>query len=76
MDTMEEAFQIEKEMVLLEEEGNLKESSLLGMKIIKGFTHTPMIEKESFQCCFNEISQEDFYKHVIKTAKWIINQYK
>ena len=76
METMSDVYKGEEQMLSLKEEGKLEESAKIGVQIIKAFSHFPMIEREAYKVCFNEISKEEFYEHVITIAKKIVNEYK
>lgn len=76
METMKEIFEAEQQMIALKEVGKIEESALLGFEMLKAMTHLPMIERESYQYCFNKITQEQFFQHVIQTASKMLNPYR
>lgn len=73
--TMKQAKVAEEEMKELEKEGKIQEAAKIGMEIIQGFMHLPLIEKEAYQACFDIITKEQFYSHVIDKAVWCMTNY-
>lgn len=76
METMEEVFKGEAEMHSLKGEGKLEESARIGREILQGFRHLSLIEREAYKVCFNEMTKEEFYEHVIKVAIKVVNEFR
>lgn len=75
LESMNDVRKSAKKMESLFADNNYELAAREGMQIIGAFTHHALIEREAYKVCFNEMSQEDFYKHVVKQAKIIVERF-
>lgn len=75
LETMNDVRKSAKKMEEFFADKQYEQAAREGMQIVQSFSHLPLIEREAYQVCFNQMSQEDFYKHVVTQAQWIVGQY-